>query len=113
MITSSSDVADEKQFLSTQTDKESESEVDQTLQRKEQSLQNTMEWVADKEASKSSTSVKQISKINGNATSYTMNGVKANARIRVEQNVDLVLKNLKLKILGQPYEEVLLTRDKG
>ena len=41
-----------------------------------------------------------------------MNGIKANARIRVEQDVDLVLKNLKLKILGQPHDEVLLTKDK-
>ena len=40
-----------------------------------------------------------------------MNGIKANARIRVEQDVDLVLKNLKLKILGQPFDEVLLMTD--
>ena len=37
-----------------------------------------------------------------------MNGIKANARIRVEQDVDFVLKNMKLKILGQPYDEVLM-----
>ena len=37
-----------------------------------------------------------------------MNEIKANARIRVEQHVDLVLKNMKLKILGQPYDEVLM-----
>ena len=40
-----------------------------------------------------------------------MNGIKANARIRVEQDVDLVLKNMKLKILGQPYDEVLIMTD--
>ena len=40
-----------------------------------------------------------------------MNGIKANARIRVEQDVDLVLKNLKLKVLGQPYDEVLIMTD--
>ena len=40
-----------------------------------------------------------------------MNGIKANARIRVKQDVDLVLKNLKLKILGQPYDEVLMITD--
>ena len=40
-----------------------------------------------------------------------MNGIKANARIRVEQDVDLVLKNMKLKILGQPYDEVLILTD--
>ena len=40
-----------------------------------------------------------------------MNGIKANARIRVEQDVDLVLKNMKLKILGQPNDEVLIITD--
>ena len=37
-----------------------------------------------------------------------MNGIKANARIRVEQDFDLVLKNKILKILGQPHDEVLM-----
>ena len=40
-----------------------------------------------------------------------MNGIKANARIRVEQDVDFVLKNVKLKILGQPHDEVLIMTD--
>ena len=40
-----------------------------------------------------------------------MSGSKANARIRVEQDVDFVLKNMKLKILGQPYNEVLMITD--
>ena len=40
-----------------------------------------------------------------------MKGIKANARIRVEQDVDLVLKNMKLKILGQPYDEILMITD--
>ena len=38
--------------------------------------------------------------------------MKANARIQREQEVDLVLKNLKLKIPGHPNDEVLLTTDK-
>ena len=38
--------------------------------------------------------------------------IKANARLRVDQDVDLVLKNLKMKILGQSYDEMLLTTDK-
>ena len=42
-----------------------------------------------------------------------MNGIRANARIRVEQDVNLVLKNYKLKILGQPYVEVLMITDSG
>ena len=40
-----------------------------------------------------------------------MNGIKANARIRVEQDVDLVLNNMKMKILGQPHDEVLMMTD--
>ena len=41
-----------------------------------------------------------------------MNGINAYAPIRVEQDADLVLKNLKLKILDQPHDETLLTTDK-
>ena len=55
--------------------------------------------------------MKEFTKIDGKTTSYSMNGIKANARIRVEQDVDLVLKNMKLKILGQPYDEVLKMTD--
>ena len=40
-----------------------------------------------------------------------MNGIKANARLREEQDVNLVLKHMKLKILGQPHDEVLMTTD--
>ena len=56
-------------------------------------------------------SIKEFTKIDGNTTSYSIHGIKANARIRVEQDVDLVLNNLKLKIIGQPYDEVLLRTD--
>ena len=38
-----------------------------------------------------------------------MNGIKANAQIRVEQEVDLVLKDMELKLLGRPHEELLIT----
>ena len=55
--------------------------------------------------------MKEFTKIDGNTTSYSMNGIKANARIRVKQDVDLVLKNMKLKILGQPQDEVLMMTD--
>ena len=56
--------------------------------------------------------IKEFGKIDGNSTSYSIHGMNTNARIRVEQDVDLVLKNLKLKIIGHPYDEVLLTTDK-
>ena len=55
-------------------------------------------------------SVQEFTKIDGNTTSYFMNGIKANARMRVDQDVDLVLQKEKLKILGQPHDEVLMGR---
>ena len=56
--------------------------------------------------------INDFTNIDGNTTSYSKHGIKANARILVEQDVDLVFKNLKLKIFGQPYDEMLLTTDK-
>ena len=110
MTTSSSDVADEEQVFFTQTDNDNEHE-EQTIERKEQSRQNAKQWAANEESPALKTSVKEFKKIDGNTTSYSINGIKANARIRVEQDVDLVLKNMKLKILGQPYDEVLILTD--
>ena len=57
-------------------------------------------------------SIKKLTKIDGNTTSYSINGLKENARIRVEQNADLELKNLKLKRIGQPNDDVLLKTDR-
>ena len=110
VTTSSSDVADEEQVFSTQTDNDNESE-EHTLERKKQSRQNAKQWAAKEESPALKTSVKEFTKIDGNTTSYSINRIKANARIRVEQDVDLVLKNMKLKILGQPYDEVLILTD--
>ena len=94
VTTSSSDVADGEQFFFTQSDNANESEK-QTLERKEQSRQNAKQWAANEESPALKTSVKEFTKIDdGNTTSYSMNGIKANARIRVEQDVDVVLKNM-------------------
>ena len=57
-------------------------------------------------------SIKEFTEIDGNATLYSMNIVEANSRIRVEQDADLLLKNLKFKILGQPHGNVLLSTDR-
>ena len=57
-------------------------------------------------------SIKKFTEIDGNITSYSINGNKAYAPIRVEQDADLILKNLKLELFGQPYDDVLLTRDR-
>ena len=109
--TSSSDVADEKQFFFIQTDGQSETE-EQSLQRKEQSQKKAAEWVVNQEPSSMKPSIKEFTKIDGNTTSYSINGIKASARIRVEQDTDLVLKNLKLKIFGLPHDDVLVTTDR-
>ena len=110
VTTSSSDVADEEQVFLIQTDNDNESE-EQTRERKEQLRQNTKQWAANEESPALKTSVKEFTKIDGNTTSYSINGIKANERIRVEQDVDFVLKIMKLKILGQPYDEVLILTD--
>ena len=104
VTTSSSDI------FFTHADDAKESE-EQTLERKQQSRQNAKQWAANEELPALKTSVKEFTKIDGNTTLYSMNSIKATARIRVEQDVDLVLKNLKLKILGQPFDEVLIMTD--
>ena len=38
--------------------------------------------------------------------------MKANVRTRVAQDVDLVLKNLQLKIFGQAHDDLLLATDR-
>ena len=110
VTTSSSDVADEEQVFFTQTDDVKEPE-EHTLERKEQSRQNAKQWAANEESPALKTSIKEFTKIDGNTTSYSMSGIKASARKQVQQDVDLVLKNLKLKILGQPFDEVLIMTD--
>ena len=111
LSTSSSDVEDEEQFYFTQPDSQNETEK-QILQRKEQSEKNAAEWVVNQELSSLKPSIKEFTKIDGNTTSYSINGIKASARIRVEQEANLVLKNLKLKLLGQPHDDVLLATDR-
>ena len=110
VTTSSSDVVGEEQFFFTHVDDTNESK-EQTHDWKERSRQIAKQWAANEESPVLKTSVKEFTKIDGNTTSYSMNGIKANARIRVEQDVDLVLKNMKLKILGQPHDEVLMMTD--
>ena len=111
MSTSSSDVADEQHFFFTQADGQDETE-EEILQQKEQSLKKAADWVVNQEPSSMKPSIKEFTKIDGNTTSYSINGIKASARIRVQQKADLVLKNLKLKILGQPHIDVLLSTDR-
>ena len=110
VTTSSSDVADEEQVFFTQADNTDESEQ-QNLERKEQSRQNAKQWIENEEPPSLKTSVREFTKIDGNTTSYSMIGIKANARMRVEQDVNLVLKKMRLKILGQRHDEMLMMTD--
>ena len=111
VTTSSSDVADEERFFFTLADGEDETE-EQLLQRKKQSRKTATEWVMNQEPSSKKPSIKEFTKIDGNTTLYSTNGIKAKALIRVEQDVNLVLKNLKLKIFAYPHDDVLLTTDR-
>ena len=111
MTTPSSEVADEEQFFFTQADGQDETE-EQILQRKEQSREKAAEWVVNQEPSSMKPSIKEFTKTDENTMSYSINGIKSNARIRVEQDADLLMKNLKLKILGQPHDNVPLITDR-
>ena len=111
VTTSSSDVADEAQFFFTQADGPDETE-EQILQWKEQSQKKGAEWVLNQEPSSMKPRIKEFTKIDGNITSYSINGIKAIAQIRVEQDADLVLKNLKLKVFDQQHDDLLLTTDR-
>ena len=110
VTTSSSDVADEEHFFFTQPDDQDETE-EQILQRKKHSREKAAEWVVNHEPSSLKPIIKEFTKIDGNTTAYSFHGIKADARTRVEQDADLVLKNLKLKKLGQPHDDVLLTTE--
>ena len=109
--TPSSDVAVEEQFFFTQPGSQDGTE-EQIIQRKEQSQKKAAEWVVNQELSSMKPSIKEFTKLDGNTTSYSINGIKASAGIRVVQDADLVLKNLKLEILGQPHDDVLLATDR-
>ena len=54
----------------------------------------------------------RVRKYRLNTTSFSMNGIKAKAQTRAEQDGDLVMKNINLKKLGQPHDDVLLTTDR-
>ena len=99
VTTSFSDVADEEQFFFTHTDDQDETD-EQILQRKEQSREKAAKRVINQEPSSMKPSIKEFTKIDGNSTAYSLRGIKANVRLRVEQDADLVLKNLKQKYLA-------------
>ena len=110
VTTSSSYVAVEEQFF-TQADSGDETE-EQIHQRKRESLEKATKLVANQEPYSMKPSFKEFTKLDGNTTSSSINGFKANARRRIEQDSDLVLKNLKLNILGHLHDDMLSTMDR-
>ena len=108
--TSSPDVADKEQFFLIHADCEDETKK-QTIGRKEKSWNKATKMLAYEEPTSMTQSMKEFTTIGGNTTSYSMNGIKANARIRVE-DTELLLKDLKIKTLDKPHEEVLLRTDR-
>ena len=94
-------------FFFLPADKKDDSEI----ARKKHSQKIAEQWVANEAPPSLKKSVKEFTKIGGNTTSFSMKAIKANASIRVEQDVDLVLKNKKLRNVGQPHEEKLNTAD--
>ena len=110
LTTTSSDIANEEGFLFTRADGQDETE-EQILQRKEQSQKKAADWVLNWEPSMKP-SIKEFTKIDRNTTSFSVNVIKANARMRVEQDSNIVLKKLKLKIPGQLHDDVLLATDR-
>ena len=106
--TSSSEVAKEKKFFFTQTDDEKETE-EQTFEHKSQCKRNKTAKVGNEAPPSMKPSFEEFTRIDGNSMSYSINAIKANSRIRVEQDVDLVLNNLKLKLLRKQHDKVLLT----
>ena len=107
VTTSSWDVADEEQFFFTQAGTNDELDK-QTFERKI-AVQTKSE--ANEGPSSLRTIVIEITKIDGNTTSYSLSRIRTNARIRVDQEVDLVLKNMKLKTPGKPHDEILMMTD--
>ena len=110
VTTSTSDVADEKQFICTKQMIKMKLKH-RSYKEKKQSRKKAAVWVVNQEQPSMKPSIKEFTKIDGNTTSYSLHGIKANARIRVEQDADIVLKNPKIKLIGQPYDDVLLTTD--
>ena len=96
LTTSSWKVADKKQFFFSQADNKNQSD-EQNFWKEEQSWRAVNGWIAKDEPSSSRTSIEHFTKVNRNTTLYSMNGIKADARKRIEQDVNLELKTRNLK----------------
>ena len=101
----STDVADEEQlFFFPEETIETEEEI---LLQKEQARQNAR----DEEITKIKLSIKETTPNPINKASYTFGAIKDDARIRVEQDSDLVFKALKRKLICEEYDKHPLQTD--
>ena len=98
----STDVANEEQLLFL-LDEEEDSEQE-NFARNAHSKQHAI----DEHEKELSLKVTEVMKIPLNSTVYTLVAIKENARIRNEQDVDLLPKALKLRILDKKYDIHLL-----
>ena len=101
----STDVADEEQlfFLPDETI-ETEEEI---LLRKEKVRQSAN----DEAPTKIKLTIQETTPIPINRASYTFGAIKEDARIRVEQDSDLVIKTIKKKLICEEYDKHLLQTD--
>ena len=100
----STDVADEEQFFFL-PDETRETEEDILLQ-KEKARQNAR----DEETTKIKLAIKETTPIPINKASYTFGAIKEDARIRVEQDSNLVFKAIK-KLICEEFDKHLLQTD--
>ena len=98
----SSEVADEEQlFFLPDEEEESEQEIFANKALSKQRAQEEHEKDL-------STKVTEVIKIPLNSAVYSLNPIKENARIRNEQDADLLLEALKLRISHKKYDKHLL-----
>ena len=86
MTKSFSDVTNEDKFFFAQADNEKRIKK-QTLQRKKQAQKNVTEWVTNEETSSMKPSIKVFARIDESTTSFSRHGIRAIARIRLEEDV--------------------------
>ena len=90
VTTPSSEIADEEQFFFTQSVGEMRLKSDPPTNRT--IAEKATEWVANKKPFSMKPSIKDFTKVDRNTTSYSILWINVNARIRVEQDVELVSK---------------------
>ena len=110
--TSSSDVADEEQVFFTPQDNEEAETEEQTLDRKAEAKNKALRQYVNQSGESFKASVKELIMVRANKAAYAINAIKSTKR-GSEQNKTLtvLLKNMKLKILGQKYDEAAITND--